>query len=37
MIIIAAGVLETERLLFYVPSILPFYTIRNKKMTANIE
>lgn len=36
MTIIAAGVLETERLLFYFPSIL-FYTIRNKKMTANIE
>ena len=33
MIMIVAGVLETERLLFYFPSIL----IRNKKMTANIE
>lgn len=33
MISIAAGVLETERLLF----LFSFYTIRNKKMTANIE
>lgn len=33
MIIIVAGVLETERLLF----LCSFYTIRNKKMTANIE
>ena len=33
MTIIVAGVLETERLLFYFPSIL----FRNKKMTANIE
>lgn len=33
MIMIVAGVLETGRLLF----LFSFYTIRNKKMTANIE
>lgn len=33
MTIIVAGVLETEHLLF----LFSFYTIRNKKMTVNIE